>query len=295
MRISTMTVFVGGAVTALVLTAGALASAVPPAASVSTAAEPSGPFDGAAPSLTLQPPRFVIGASIDAADPEAGCDLWHTAIPMEMRWTAGDTGSGLASLDLYEVKSFDEPDTTPLPLDARSYRYHAGDYDSDCGGGSTDSTFQVIARDAFGGSATSTPAHEWVGVWQEDGINLAPRTFPWIFVTTARSGTWSTSTCLCFDGRKTAYTTQSGASITFDVTGARRLALVMPKNTNRGQVSISVDGASPVTVDTYAATAQNRVMVWQVEFPSTSAHKVVVKNNATPGRSRIDVDAVVVQ
>ena len=83
--------------------------------------------------------------------------------------------------------------------------------------------------------------------------------------------------------------------MTFDVTGARRLALVMPKNTNRGQVSISVDGAAPVVVDTYAAGPQNRVLVWQVQFPSTAAHKVVVTNKATTGRPRVDVDAVVVQ
>jgi hypothetical protein len=36
-------------------------------------------------------------------------------------------------------------------------------------------------------------------------------------------------------------------------------------------------------------------MVWQVEFSSTSSHRVVVTNRATAGRSRVDVDAVVVQ
>jgi hypothetical protein len=153
----------------------------------------------------------------------------------------------------------------------------------------------VIAKDSFGGSATSTRAYQHVDVYQEDGTNLAAPQFPGTSLTAARSGVWSTSTCLCFDGHKTAYTTQAGASITFTVTGARRLALVMPKNTNRGQASISVDGASPAVVDTYAASAQNRVLVWQVEFPSTATHKVVVTNKATPGRSRIDVDAVVVQ
>jgi hypothetical protein len=83
--------------------------------------------------------------------------------------------------------------------------------------------------------------------------------------------------------------------MTFTVTGARRLALVMPKNINRGQVSTSVDGGTPTIVDTYAASAQNRVMVWQTEFPSTSTHQVVITNRATAGRSRVDVDAVVVQ
>jgi hypothetical protein len=294
MRVSNMVTFVGGAVTALVLTAGAFAAAAPTATG-STAAEPPRPFDGAAPSLTLQPPRFVLGSSIDAADPTTSCDLWHLAIPMELRWAASDTGSGLAGFEVYVVKSFDEPQTIPLPVDARSYRFNAGDYDSTCGDASLDNVYQVIAKDNFGGSATSTPAHQYVEVWQEDGTNLAAPMFPSTSLTTARSGVWATSTCVCFDGRQTAYTTQSGASMTFTVTGARRLALVMPKNTNRGQASISVDGASPVTVDTYAPGPQNRVMVWQVEFPSTTAHNVVLTNKATPGRSRIDVDAVVVQ
>jgi hypothetical protein len=295
MRISSMVTFVGGAVTAVVLTAGAFAAADPTTTS-STAAEPPGPFDGTAPSLTLRPPRFVLGSSIDVANPDpSACDLWHLAIPMELRWAASDTGSGLAGFEVYVVKSWAEPDTIPLPVDARSYRFNAGDYDSTCGDASLDNVYQVIAKDNFGGSATSTRAHQYVEVWQEDGTNLAAPFFPSTSLTTARSGVWATSTCLCFDGHKTAYTTQSGASITFTVTGARRLALVMPKNTNRGQASISVDGASPTVVDTYAASAQNRVLVWQVEFPSTSTHKVVVTNNATPGRSRIDVDAVVAQ
>lgn len=290
MRTSTMAAFVGGAVTALVLTAGAVAAAVP-APAVSTAAEPSGPYDGTTPSLSLQPPRFVLGTSIDASF----CYPLHVAIPMELRWTASDTGSGLAGFDVYVVKSYDEPQTIPLPVDARSYRFNAGDYDSSCGDASLDNVYQVIAKDNFGGSATSARAHQHVDVYQEDGTNLAAPEFPGTSMTTARSGVWSTSTCLCFDGHTTAYTTQAGASVTVTVTGARRLALVMPKNANRGQASISVDGASPTVVDTYAASAQNRVLVWQVELPSTAAHKVVVTNKATPGRSRIDLDAVVVQ
>lgn len=287
MRVSNMIAFVGGAVTALVLAAGGFSLAAPTTA----VATPSGPFDGTAPSLTLQPPRFVIGESIDAN----WCDRWHVAIPMELRWNASDAGSGLAGFEIYTVLSFDEPRTTPLPVTTRSYRFNAGDYDSDCGGGSTDASYRVIARDNFGGSATSTPASQMVRVWQEDGTNLGrPEPSP-LAVTTTRSGTWSTSNCLCFDGGKTAFTAQAGASMTFDVTGARRLALVMPKNTNRGQVAISVDGAAPAVVDTYAAAAQNRVLVWQAQLPTTAAHRVVVTNNATAGRPRIDVDAVVVQ
>jgi hypothetical protein len=233
----------------------------------------------------------VIGESIDANV----CDLWHVAIPMELRWSASDAGSGLAGFEIYTVLSFDEPRTTPLPVTTRSYRFNAGDYDSDCGGGSTDATYQVIAKDNFGGSATSTPSSQMVRVWQEDGTNLGrPEPSP-VTVTTTRTGRWSTSTCLCFDGHTTAFTTQAGASMTFDVTGARRLALVMPKNTNRGQVAVSVDGAAPAVVDTYAAAAQNRVLVWQAQFPTTAGHRVVVTNKATAGRPRIDVDAVVVQ
>jgi hypothetical protein len=292
MRASNMVAFVGGAVASLVLAAAGFSFAAP----ATTAAVPSGPFDGTTPSLTLQPPRFVIGSSIDATDPDPnGCDLWHLAIPMELRWTASDTGSGLAGVEIYTVLSFDEPETLELPVTTRSYRFNAGDYDSDCGGGSTDATYQVIAKDNFGGSATSTRSNQQVLVWQEDGTNLGRPDTSSIALSTTRSGSWSTSNCLCFDGHKTAYTTQSGATMTFTVTGARRLALVMPKNTNRGQVSMSVDGGTPTIIDTYAASARNRVMVWQTEFPSTSTHQVVITNRATAGRSRVDVDAVVVQ
>src|SRR5215203_5914304 len=107
MRISSMATFVGGAVTALVLTAGAFAAAVPTTTgTTTTAAEPTGPFDGTAPSLTLRPPRFVLGQCIDAANRDSSaCVLWHYAIPVELRWTASGAGSGLAGFDVYVVKS----------------------------------------------------------------------------------------------------------------------------------------------------------------------------------------------
>jgi hypothetical protein len=90
------------------------------------------------------------------------------------------------------------------------------------------------------------------------------------------------------------FSTTAGNSATYPVTTAKpgqTIALVMGKNTNRGRANISVDGAPPVAVDTYASSPQNRVIVWQQTL-GVGAHKIKVTNAGTPGRSRIDIDAV---
>jgi hypothetical protein len=61
---------------------------------------------------------------------------------------------------------------------------------------------------------------------------------------------------------------------------------------DRGKVKVYLNGALRKTVDTYAATSRPRVMVWQASVNQGDVVKIV--NAATPGRSRIDLDAVVV-
>ena len=71
------------------------------------------------------------------------------------------------------------------------------------------------------------------------------------------------------------------------------VALVMEKASNRGQAKILVDGVLRTTIDTYAATPRHRSVVWAARLTRVR-HTVSVVNVGTPGRPRIDVDAVMV-
>jgi hypothetical protein len=65
----------------------------------------------------------------------------------------------------------------------------------------------------------------------------------------------------------------------------------MAKNTNRGVADVSVDGGTAQAVDTFASIPTHRVIVWQ-KVLSPGTHAIKVTNAGTAGRSRIDVDAV---
>jgi hypothetical protein len=259
----------------------------------------TGTYDGQTPSLNLLPSRFVVGQAIDATvaqDPENFCaQYWHHDIPMQLQWTASDSGSGIAANEVNIWKSHTDPVNIPLDPTARSLAFNGGNYEDDCGGGDTDDQYRVTVTDGAGGSSTSRAASENVGVWQEDGNNIGVFWSSRVTVSVSRSGTWQTSNCTCFDAGRTIYSTRAGASVTFTVTGANNFGLVMPKNTNRGKVAIALDGGTPVTVDTYASSSQNRIIVWQKQFTEQGVHTVVVTNKATSGRSRVDIEAVLAQ
>jgi hypothetical protein len=65
----------------------------------------------------------------------------------------------------------------------------------------------------------------------------------------------------------------------------------MAKAPDRGSAKIYVDGKVDATVDTHAAVAQNRIIVWQHAL-GKGAHTVKLVNLATKGHPRIDLDAV---
>jgi len=69
------------------------------------------------------------------------------------------------------------------------------------------------------------------------------------------------------------------------------VAVVMALGPNRGRASIRIDGAWFMNVDTFASVNTNRVVVFQRRMPA-GTHTLTILNQATPGRPRIDVDAV---
>jgi hypothetical protein len=291
----TWSAFGCGALTATLLLA------VPAGAVVVNAAGDAHPhtYDGTTPALTVSPIRFRLGHSINAADPEpptfdCAFGVWNF-VPLQMRWSATDATSGVASYDIWTSGAgaggvFKAASATS----ATSFNYEGTNYRGECGGGSQfDQNFWVTARDTRGNLATSnvSASVEGVTVWTEAG--RAPYAQSAALPLT-KTGAWSVSKCTCDNNGRDLYSTAAGAALSYTVTTTRpaqTVAVVASKNANRGMLNISVDGGTPTAVNTRAATRRNRVIVWQRTL-GVGTHTLKLTNAGTAGRSRVDVDSI---
>jgi hypothetical protein len=278
----------------------AAVAAVPATAAQRAAGADADPlhYDGTAPVLTVLPQTFDLGRSIDASVKSSDSCLgeaYHFKVPMTLRWSASDSGSGLKGYQLWRdyepIWSPDAPYTSQTQESLDAYNYA-----SECGGGDIQVRRFVLAEDNRGNQAISAlSGGDQVDVWQEDGtMNPAGKGAKFGTLSAARIGTWAVGRCLCFDAGQTLYSTKGGNSITYTVTPrapGQTFALVMEKSYNRGRVGVSVNGAAPQTVDTYSASPQHRVIVWQRTLDA-GVTTIKVTNQATPGRTRVDLDAV---
>ena len=120
------------------------------------------------------------------------------------------------------------------------------------------------------------------------GINLEQDYGP-----TIPSG-WKRTTWVGAIGDSMLNTSTYKTSLSTVVTGdGKHVALVMAKGPARGKASLYFDGSYVKTIDTYAATNINRVVMWDKELNGTSSHTIKIVNQATSGRPRIDIDAYV--
>lgn len=107
---------------------------------------------------------------------------------------------------------------------------------------------------------------------------------------------WGRTSCACALGDSMLRTWTAKASLSTVVNaagGARRVALIMAKGPARGKAAIYYDGFYVKTIDTYAPVNTNRVVMWDKTVSGSNNHTIRVVNLATPGRSRIDIDAFV--
>jgi hypothetical protein len=103
---------------------------------------------------------------------------------------------------------------------------------------------------------------------------------------------WSTASPTSAYGGSLKYATSATARATFTFTG-RAVAWIAPRNTNRGQAEVWVDGILASTIDLFASTSQPRMTVFTRSWTTSAQHTVQIRVKATVGRPRIDVDAFV--
>jgi subtilisin len=109
----------------------------------------------------------------------------------------------------------------------------------------------------------------------------------------AWSSGWYRSDTVYASGGTTRYTTRRYASVRLTMT-ARTLAIVAPVGPTRGTAAVYVNGVYQATITLYSSTAASRRIVWTRTFDADGAKTIEIRSNATPGRPRIDVDAILI-
>lgn len=276
------------------LLAAALALGV---AAVAAAAPAQAVHDTQPPSLSTPiKAQFAVGGQLSQfRDAEEGHAYYD--VPMRLAWSATDNVDLELNYDVWEH-----------PLGAEANRI---------GNFITETTLPVVASDYsgfFGGSALvvgnwSVQAYDDADnsveravygarllVTQDDGGQTFGSESP--DVSLAYRGTWASARCACYADRTVRHTKAEGAAVVITVhvpaeEDLRRVALVMDRGPGHGRARVLVDGTARKTIDTERDVVAHRVVVWTgTLLPGT--HKVRVVNLATPGRARIDFDAVVV-
>jgi len=111
----------------------------------------------------------------------------------------------------------------------------------------------------------------------------------------AYTGNWRTFKAASASGGSAAYVNSRGASVTINFTGSYLVWLSKTAPTY-GIARVTVDGGTPVLVDTYSSTTKYKQPVWNTGPLSEGAHTVVIewtgKKNAMAGKANIGIDAV---
>jgi hypothetical protein len=240
-------------------------------------------------------PAFVVGSQVSVSpfcinDPEAfpvDCP-YASDIAQLVTWSATDD-VGVCSYDLIRVFAGVEPEPVFLFSQETQYLALDSDYNGDFGGGSTLPVgFLVTARDCTGNATTKVVVDRPV-VTQETGQSA---TGPEQVLT--YTGNWATTFCSCFLWEGTRRTSAPGARVSFTRTydEGDHVALVMATGPLRGRAGIRIDGRWVKTVDTFASVNTNRIVVFE-RLMSAGEHTITIVNHATPGRPRIDLDAII--
>lgn len=264
--------------------AAAVAACVGAALAVPTPAHAA----AAPPSLSVpQWPAFAVGSQIGAASYVE--DDIITSVKQVLRWSAEDPSGICGSEVARQLAGGGESVVRPMGT-GTSYSYLADDGDGVFGGGSFDTWQHVVTAHSCAGGAASAGAWDRFVVTQEDGLGQFGAS--WVGAP-AYTGAWSRVTAKAASAGARQTTSAPGAAMRFTATYERgqHLALVMTKGPSRGKARVLVDGRLVRTVDTAAASVQERVVVFD-SWMGAGTHTVEVVNEATEGRPRIDVDAV---
>jgi serine protease len=195
------------------------------------------------------------------------------AVPVIVRWTSRDTGSGIATQTLWT--SVDGgPWGSPLTVVGSSARR------SMTPGHSYRFRVQAIDRAGHVGNFAESAARRVV-IYQDSSSAIA-----W----TTR---WSTVLSTAYSGGSDRYATIAGEQARWTPLTGIAFAWVARRSTTSGVADVYVDGNSVTACDLRSSsTLYRRLVVARALSPSV-AHTIQVRVRGTAGRPRVDVDAFV--
>lgn len=259
--------------------------AVVPSVSANAATDTTGP------QLTVPPyAQFLQGAQLGATEYLDGGGSYNNSIPITVGWSAKDA-SGICGYTLKQVNAGGPPWLLLSRTNATIYQGTVTDYtNQEGGGGGWPIGYSLTAFDCAGNRTTRSISTTST-LTQDDG------SYDWQYpgvVDIAYSGSWQKSLCACYDAGSVEKASAKGATatMTFTANAQDSIALVMEKAADRGKLTVQVDGVNVGVVDNHSRTSLHKVIVWAGRVSTTGNHVVKVINQATTGRPRIDLDAV---
>jgi subtilisin len=226
------------------------------------------------------PRTRLIGFQVDATRPWVSAPaerlaetvVTETAVPVELRWAATDTLSGLRRFRIQ--RSTDgglwREDGTLGATARRAIRWLPDGHRF---------RFRIQAEDAVGNRSPWAMAGSFRLLrFEETSAN--------------RSRGWSVFRGSTASGGRRLTTTASGPTVVFR-TEARQLALVSAVGPSRGEASVSVDGATR-RLSMHRAAYVTRRIVASWRWASSISHRMVIRALGTDGHPRVDVDAFIV-
>jgi hypothetical protein len=235
----------------------------------SMVAGPAGPISAATVTLDKSLPKAttpkpVLRTGVQLPGASTGQPLLAT-----LTWTGSDTGSGVASYDVW--RSIDgaawksiAPQTTATSLDTTLAPGHGY-------------RFKVRARDRAGNVGNWSS----VWTWYPTLVQQSASGHAW-------SGSWATGAGAEHSGGSAKGSAAAGSSVTYTFSG-RAIAWVTTLRTNGGTVGVYVDGALAATVDTHADATTFRHVAFSRTWAGYGKH--TIKLVLTGAGLRGDLDA----
>jgi hypothetical protein len=246
--------------------------------SVVLAVRANAAFDGA----IWGPPVAIRGTSVlvDRTAPtgsapsatfHTGTTLAGSGLPLRLKWTVSDDGG----IDHHELARSLNGSATWTLLSAPST--------------TVDLTAASSGTVRYRSRAIDLAGN--VGAWAY-GPTLSPRLVQQTSTAIHYHGTWTSSSYASFSGGSAKYARSSTASASYTFTG-RGIALVSTRATTRGKVRVYINGAYAGIVDLYGPT-QFRTVAWQRTWSTVAKRTIKLVLTGTPGRPRVDLDALAV-
>lgn len=205
----------------------------------------------------------------------AGSTLGTSVVPVQLRWSGSDATGAIRSYTLQQstnggkYASVWKPSATAtsvvrLLTPGNAYRFRVRAVD-DAGNPSAW---------AYGPSFT-------LDGYQESDAALS------------YAGAWRTAALGDAYGGGVRYSATVAESVRLAFTG-RNVAWVAAAGPDRGTAEVFVDGRLVRTVDLYAAQGQPRLITFSRRWAATGRHEISIRVVGTSGRTRVDLDALVV-